>query len=120
MKKPEETKYQELLEKLIQGGWTNLSEWFEKIKDEFYEEQAMEERVSVESIEKRFYTNLTKQFLFSLLTFLFKFLIEKGVGHIVEPRPSLHEPPPNSSWEKKQKKWKKFIVEMEWEYFLSK
>ena len=45
MKNPEATKYQELLEKLIQGRQTNLLEWFEKITDEFYEEQAMEERV---------------------------------------------------------------------------
>ena len=50
MKKPEANKDQELLEKLIRGGRTNLSEWFEKITDEFYEEQAVEERTSVESI----------------------------------------------------------------------
>ena len=60
MKNPEATKDQELLEKLIQGGRKNLLEWFEKITDEFYEEQAVEERVSVESIEKRFYTDLTE------------------------------------------------------------
>ena len=60
MKKPKETKYKELLEKLIRGGQTNLLEWFEKITDEFCEEQAMEERVSVKSIEKRFYTDLTE------------------------------------------------------------
>ena len=50
MKKPEATKDQELLEKLIRGGRTNLSEWFEKITDEFCEEQAIEERTSVETI----------------------------------------------------------------------
>ena len=97
-----------------------MSEWFEKITDEFCEEQAMEERVSVESIEKRFYTDLTKNFLCSLLTLLFKFLIMNGVGHIIEPRPSVCEPPPNSNWVKKQKKWEKFIAERESEYFLSK
>ena len=95
MKKLEATKDQELLEKLIRGGRTNLSEWFEKITCEFCEEQAIEERTSVETIQKKFYTNLTEQFLCSLLTLLFKFLIEKGVGHIVEPRSSLHEQPPN-------------------------
>ena len=120
MKNPEATKDQELLEKLIQGVRTNFSEWFEKITDEFWEEQAMEERVSVESIEKSFYTGLIEQFLCSLPTLLFKFLIEKGVGHIIEPRPSLHEPPPNSNSTEKQKKWEKFIVEREWEYFLRK
>ena len=60
MKKVEATKDQELLEKLIWGGRTNLSEWFENITDEFYEELAVEERVSVEIIEKRFYTYLTE------------------------------------------------------------
>ena len=74
----------------------------------------------VESIERRFYTDLTEHFVFSLPTLLFKFLIEKGVGHIVEPRPSLSELPPNSNWAEKQKKWEKFIAEREWEYFLSK
>ena len=42
MKKPEATKEQEMLEKLIRGGRTNLSEWFEKITDEFCKEQAIE------------------------------------------------------------------------------
>ena len=50
MKNPEATKDQQLLEKLIRGGRTNLSEWFEKITDEFCEEQAVEERNSMENI----------------------------------------------------------------------
>ena len=95
MKKPEGTKDQQLLEKLIRGGITNLSEWFEKTSDNFYEEQAVEDRTSVETIKEKFYTDLTEKFLCSLPTLLFKFLIEKGVGHIVEPRPSLHGPPLN-------------------------
>ena len=33
-----------------------MSEWFEKIVDEFCEEQAVEERTSVETIKKKFYT----------------------------------------------------------------
>ena len=111
MKKLKATKDQQLLDKLIQGGRTNLSEWFENITDEFCEEQAIEERTSVETIQKKFYTDLTKQFLCSLPTLLFKFLIENRVGHIVEPRPLLCEPPQNTNWAEKQKKW---------EYFLSK
>ena len=95
MKNPEGTKDQQILEKLIRRGRTNLLEWFEKITDEFYEEQAVEDKTSVETINKKFYTDLTEQFLCSLPTLLFKFLIEKGVGHIVEPRPSLHGPPLN-------------------------
>ena len=60
MKKPEGTKDQQLLEKLIRGGRTNLSEWFKKITDEFCEEQAVEERTLVETMKKKFYTDLTK------------------------------------------------------------
>ena len=97
MKKPEVNKEQQLLEKMIQGGRTNLSKWLEKIIDDFCEEQAIEERTSVETIQKKFYTDLTKQFLCSLPTLLFKFLIEKGVGHIVEPHPLPREPPQNSN-----------------------
>ena len=97
MKKQKAIKYQQLLDKLIQGGRTNLSEWFEKIVDQFCEEQAIEERNLVETIQKKFYTYLTKQFLCSLPTLLFKFLIVKGVGHIVEPRPLLRELPQNTN-----------------------
>ena len=86
MRKLDATKEQQLLEKLIRGGRTNLSEWFEKIADEFCEEQAVEDRTSVETVKEKFYTYFTEQFLCSLPTLLFKFLIEKGVGHIVEPR----------------------------------
>ena len=35
-------------------------EWFENITDEFCEEQVMEERISVESIERWFYMELTE------------------------------------------------------------
>ena len=101
MRKPNETKEQQLLEKLIRGGRTNLSKWFEKIVDDFYEEQAVEDRTSVETVKEKFYTDFTEQFWCSLLTFLFKFLIEKGVAHIVEPHPSLHKMPSNSNWVEK-------------------
>ena len=77
MKKSKPTKDQELLEKLIRGGRTNLSEWFEKITGEFCEEQAIEERTLVETVQKKFYTDHTEQFMCSLPTLLFKFLIEK-------------------------------------------
>ena len=50
MKKLEAIKDQQLLDKLIQRGRTNLLEWFEKITDEFCEEQAIEEITSVETI----------------------------------------------------------------------
>ena len=97
-----------------------MSEWFKKIADDFYEEQAVEDRTSVETVKEKFYTDLTKKFFCSLLNLLFKFLIEKGVGHIVEPRPSLRGLPLNPNWAKKQKRWEKFIAERECKYFLSK
>ena len=91
------TKEQQLLEKLIRGGRTNLSEWFEKIADGFCEEQAVEDRTSVETVKEKFYTDFTEQFLCSLPTLLFKFLIEKGAEHIVEPRPPLYEQTSNTN-----------------------
>ena len=97
MKNSEVTKDQQLLEKLIWGGRIKLSKWFKKVTDEFCKEQAVEERTSVETIQKKFYTDLTEQFLCSLPTLLFKFIIEKGLGHIVEPYPLLREPPQNTN-----------------------
>ena len=102
------------------GEEQNYQSGLEKIADEFCKEQAVEERTSVETIKKKFYTDLTEQFLCSLATLLFNFLIEKGVGHIVKPRPSLHGRSLNPNWVEKQKRWEKFIAEREWEYFLSK
>ena len=120
MRKPDAIKEQQLLEKLIRRGRTNLSEWFEKITNDFCEEKAVEDRTSVETVKEKFYTDFTKFFLCSLLTLLVKFLIEKGAGHIVEPRPPMYEQPSNTNWEEKQRKWEKFIAEREWEYFLRK
>ena len=60
MRKSKATKEQQLLEKLIQGGRTNLSKWFEKIVNDFYEEQVAEDRTSVETVKEKFYTDLTE------------------------------------------------------------
>ena len=98
MRKPDGIKEQQLLEKLIHEGQTNLSEWFEKITDNFCEEQPVEDRTLVETIKEKFYTDFTEQFLCSLPTMLFKFLIEKGAGHIIEPRPPLCAQPSNTNW----------------------
>ena len=82
-----------------------MSEWFEKITDDLYEEQVIKDRTLVETVKEKFYTDLTKQFLCSLPNLLFKFLTEKGVTHIVESCPSLHKLPTNSNWAEKQRKW---------------
>ena len=84
-----------------------MSKWFEKIAIEFCKEQAVEERTLMETIKNKFYTDLTKKILCSLPTLLFKFLIKKGVGHIIEPCPSLRRPPLNPNWVEKQKRWEK-------------
>ena len=97
-----------------------MLEWFEKITDDFCEEQAVKDRTSVETVKEKFYTDFTEQFLCSLPTLLFKFSIENGAGHIIEPHPPLCEPPSNTNWEEKQRKWENFIAEREWEYFLIK
>ena len=97
-----------------------MSKWFEKITNDFCEEKAVEDRTSMETVKEKFDTDFTEQFLCSLPTLLFKFLIENGVGHIVKPRPPLCEQPPNTNWIEKQQKWEKFIAKREWEYFLIK
>ena len=98
-----------------------MSEWFKKIADDFCEQQVVEDRTLVEAVKEKFYTDLTEQFLCYLPTLLFKFLIEKGVGHIVEPSPSLCGPSLNpANWVEKKKRWEKFIAEREWEYFIRK
>ena len=68
MRNPEGTNEQQLLEKMIRGGRKNLSKWFEKIVDDFCEEQAVEDKTSVETVKEKLYTGLTKQFMCSLLT----------------------------------------------------
>ena len=70
---------------LRNSGRTNLSEWAEQIVDEFCEEQAIDERASFNNIKSRFHGDFHKIFPCTIPTFLFKFLIEKGIAHIVEP-----------------------------------
>ena len=97
-----------------------MSEWLERITDKFSEERAVDERVFADSIKERFYNDLTKHFLCSLLTLLFKLLISKGLGHIFKPHLLLIELLSNKTWEEKQKEWEKFVQEREWEYFIRK
>ena len=95
-----------------------MLKWFEKIADDFCEEQAVEDRTSVETVKEKFYIDFIEQFLCSLPTLLFKLLIEKGARHIVEPQPPLYEQPFDTNWEEKQRKWEKFIAERECQILL--
>ena len=97
-----------------------MSEWLERITNEFCEERTVDERFFVDSIKERLYKDLTEHFLCSFHILLFNFFIDKGVGHIVEPRLLLIEPPSKKNWVAKQKEWEKFVEEGEWEYFIRK
>ena len=89
MKKPADPEEEKLLSKLVNGGRTNLTEWVESICKEFFEDEATKTYSSLQSIESQFFSDLHDSFFYLLLVLLHKFLIEKGVGHIVEPRPPL-------------------------------
>ena len=52
-----EAKNQQLLDKLTNGGRTNLSEWVESIIDNFCKEQAIDKRMSYDSIKDHFHEN---------------------------------------------------------------
>ena len=92
MTKPKKLDDQLLLHNLSNDGWTNLLNWFEKIIDEFCKEQEIEEWTSFEEIKQRFQDDFHESFLCTIPTLLFKFLIDKGVAHIVDPRPLIAIP----------------------------
>ena len=119
MKKLADPGEAKLLSKLINGGRTNLSEWVEGICQELCEDEATESYSSVQNVERQFYSKLHDNLFFMLPMLLHKFLIEKGVGHIVETRPPLTHRP-NTNWQEREKAWERFIKEREWEYFIRK
>ena len=93
-----------------------MSEWVKNIIDNFCEEQAIDERTSYNSIKDRFHDNFHESFLYTILTLLLKFLIDKGVAHIVEPRPALVEPRSDTD-RKRVSQWKQFVKEQQWKQF---
>ena len=92
MTQPQQYENQKLMHMLWNGGRTNLSEWEEQIVDKFSEEQAINERAFFNNMKIHFHDDLHEIFLCTIPTLIFKLLIEKGVAHIVEPRPPLVEP----------------------------
>ena len=103
---------------LQNGGRTNLLEWVEQIVDDFCEEQAIDERASFDNIKDHFHNDFHESFLCTVSTLLFKFLIGKGITHIVEPRTQLVEPKSNND-KKWISRWKKFIKNQEWKKFVN-
>ena len=98
---------------LRNSGRTNLSKWVEQIVDRFCKEQDIDERDSFDNIKSHFHDNLHAIFLCTISTLIFKFLINKRIAHIVEPRPPLVEPQSNKDREH-IKRWEKFIKNQEW------
>ena len=98
MKKLANPKEAKLLSKLINDGRTNLTEWVESICKEFCEDEATETYSSLQSIESQYFSDPHDSFFCLLPVLLHKFLIEKGVGHIVKPRPLLRRRL-NTDWE---------------------
>ena len=102
---------------LQNGGITNLSEWVEQIVNKFCEEQAIDERASFDNIKSQFHGDFHEIFLCTIPSLIFKFLIDKGVSHVVEPRPALVEPQSNNDKEH-IRRWEKFIENQEWKEFV--
>jgi hypothetical protein len=69
-----------------------LHKWFEKIQDEFYQEREIEERMPLDNIKRRLYNNFHDSLFCTIPTLLHKFLLDKGVNHIVDYRPPLAMP----------------------------
>lgn len=110
-------KDQNLMNTLRNVGRTNLSEWVEHIVNNFCEEQAIDKRASYDNIKDRFHDDFHESFLCTVSTLLFKFLIDMGVAHIVEPRPPLVKPRSHND-KKWISRWKQFVEEKEWKKFV--
>jgi hypothetical protein len=118
---------EQLMLKITNGGRTNLHEWFERIAQDYIEEQAIEDSSSIDTVKDKFYIDLHDGFLCTVPSLLHKFLLDKGVREdIVEYQPLLSTPPPNSNWEKKQRDWEYFLEANckdtceAWDFFLQK
>jgi dihydrodipicolinate synthase/N-acetylneuraminate lyase len=94
-----------------------LLEWVKNIIDNFCKEQAIDERTSYDSIKDHFHDDFHEIFLCTIPTLLFKFLIYKGLAHIVEPRPPLVEPRSDTD-KKRVSRWKQFVEEQKWKQFV--
>ena len=105
--------HRQLMHMLQNGGRTNLLEWAEQIVDDFCKEQAIDKRASFDNIKSRFHDDFHESFLYTIPTLIFKFLIYKGVAHIVE-----HQPPLVEAWSNNGreciKRWEKFMKNREW------
>ena len=98
------------MQKIHNNGRTDLYEWLENICNDFCEEQAIEDKTSLEEVKRKFYIDLHKWFLCSIQPLLYKFLTENGDDHIVEQKRLLGIPT-LTNWQQKQKHWEQFVNE---------
>jgi hypothetical protein len=102
-----------------------LHEWVERIVEDYITDQAIEDQTSLDTVKEKFYTDLHEGFLCTIPRLLHKFMLDKGVSDIVEYRPRLRIPLPNSNLEEKDEKWEEFLeakckdTKEAWDYFLS-
>lgn len=98
------TSHEKLTLKITNGGWMNLHKWVERIVKDYITYWAIEDRTSLDTVKEKFYTDLHKVFLCIAPRLLHKFMLDKGVGNIVEYRPWIRIPLPNRNLEEKDEK----------------
>ena len=108
--------HRQLMNMLWNGERTNLSKWVEQLVNNFWEEQAIDERASLDNIKSQFHNNFHEIFICTIPALLFIFLIDKCVAHIFEPQPPLVEWRSNND-RKNIRQWEKFIGNQEWKQF---
>jgi hypothetical protein len=104
----------------------NFHDWFVRFLEDNISEQAVEDRTSLDRIKYKFYTELHEGFLCIVSTLLHIFLLDKGVSDIVQYRPQLGTPLPNSDYQERDEEWEEFLdtkckdTRQAWDYFLNK
>jgi hypothetical protein len=100
---------EKLMYKIFNGGRKNINDWLKIIVKYYIEDQVVEDRESVQIIKNKFYTVLHDEFLCTALSLLHKFLLDKGFNDIIQYRPPLQYPLPNSNWRERQEKWEELL-----------
>jgi hypothetical protein len=68
---------EQMMLKITNGGQTNLHECFERIAQDYIEEQAIEDSSSINTVKEKFYIDLHIGFLYNVSYLLRKFLLDK-------------------------------------------
>jgi hypothetical protein len=65
----------------------NLHKWVERIVKDYITYRAIEDRTSLNTVKEKFYIDLHEGFVCIVPRLLHKFMLDKGVGNIVEYQP---------------------------------